>query len=256
MDALEIDRAHLVGNSMGGRVAIEVGLTAPDRVLSLSLLAPSMAWRRRRELVPLVQAAAPGAGGDPAHAAAAHGPRQFWGMFAQPGRLRPRGRRRRRRGVPAHLPDPRGPDRLLRRCPQHLPRGALRAERLLDPAARAASRRRCSSGATATRWCRRASAATCARRCPRPARTCCRVRPRAPGRAARAHATAWSASSSGSTRLPRGASYRPRSGLRVDRYMSRPCQKAVHTPLPTLESGQHQNGTDPSASDRRTEARA
>src|SRR3954464_3883148 len=32
MDALEIDRAHLVGNSMGGRVAIEVGLREPARV--------------------------------------------------------------------------------------------------------------------------------------------------------------------------------------------------------------------------------
>src|SRR5215203_4307598 len=30
MDELEIDRAHLVGNSMGGRVALEVGLTAPE----------------------------------------------------------------------------------------------------------------------------------------------------------------------------------------------------------------------------------
>src|SRR5215210_7022174 len=32
MDALCIDRAHLVRNSMGGRVAIEVGLRAPARV--------------------------------------------------------------------------------------------------------------------------------------------------------------------------------------------------------------------------------
>src|SRR6201991_816127 len=31
MDALDIERAHLVGNSMGGRVAIEVGLQRPDR---------------------------------------------------------------------------------------------------------------------------------------------------------------------------------------------------------------------------------
>ena len=30
MDALEIERAHLVGNSMGGRVAIEMGLTGPE----------------------------------------------------------------------------------------------------------------------------------------------------------------------------------------------------------------------------------
>ena len=48
MDTLAIDRAHLVGNSMGGRVAIEVGLEAPTRVRTLSLLAPSMAWLRGR----------------------------------------------------------------------------------------------------------------------------------------------------------------------------------------------------------------
>src|ERR1041384_7816631 len=30
MDALGIERAHLVGNSMGGRVALEVGLRTPE----------------------------------------------------------------------------------------------------------------------------------------------------------------------------------------------------------------------------------
>ena len=48
MDALGIDRAHLIGNSMGGRVAIEVGFDAPERVASLSLLAPALAFRRRQ----------------------------------------------------------------------------------------------------------------------------------------------------------------------------------------------------------------
>src|SRR5688572_5199241 len=32
MDALQIDRADLVGNSMGGRISIEVAMTTPDRV--------------------------------------------------------------------------------------------------------------------------------------------------------------------------------------------------------------------------------
>ena len=31
LDAAGIERAHVVGNSMGGRVGIELGLTAPDR---------------------------------------------------------------------------------------------------------------------------------------------------------------------------------------------------------------------------------
>jgi pimeloyl-ACP methyl ester carboxylesterase len=47
MDALEIDHAHLVGNSMGGRVAIEVGLTAPERVGGLGLLCPAVAFVKR-----------------------------------------------------------------------------------------------------------------------------------------------------------------------------------------------------------------
>src|SRR3954468_12687444 len=42
MDALGVERAHLVGNSMGGRVAIEVGLQHPERVASLSLLCPAV----------------------------------------------------------------------------------------------------------------------------------------------------------------------------------------------------------------------
>jgi pimeloyl-ACP methyl ester carboxylesterase len=48
LDAVRVDRAHLVGNSMGGRVAIETGLCSPDRVDRLGLLAPSLAWRRYR----------------------------------------------------------------------------------------------------------------------------------------------------------------------------------------------------------------
>ncbi len=47
MDNLGISRAHLVGNSMGGRVAIEMGLTAPERVTALGLLCPAVAWLRR-----------------------------------------------------------------------------------------------------------------------------------------------------------------------------------------------------------------
>ncbi|MGI8728117.1 MAG: alpha/beta fold hydrolase [Solirubrobacterales bacterium] len=48
MDSLGIERAHLIGNSMGGRVAIECGFTIPERVASLSLITPSLAWIRDR----------------------------------------------------------------------------------------------------------------------------------------------------------------------------------------------------------------
>jgi pimeloyl-ACP methyl ester carboxylesterase len=48
IDELEADRVHLIGNSMGGRVALEVGLRQPDRVNRLVLLAPSLAWLKAR----------------------------------------------------------------------------------------------------------------------------------------------------------------------------------------------------------------
>ena len=48
LDALGIGRAHLVGNSMGGRVAIELGLTEPARVGGIVLLSPALAWLRER----------------------------------------------------------------------------------------------------------------------------------------------------------------------------------------------------------------
>jgi pimeloyl-ACP methyl ester carboxylesterase len=59
LDAVELERAHVVGNSMGGRVAIEVGLGAPDRVDRLGLLAPSLAWLRDRPWAPLLRLVAP-----------------------------------------------------------------------------------------------------------------------------------------------------------------------------------------------------
>jgi pimeloyl-ACP methyl ester carboxylesterase len=55
MDALGLGRADVVGNSMGGRVALEIGLRYPERVGRLVLLAPSLAWRRERPWAPLVR---------------------------------------------------------------------------------------------------------------------------------------------------------------------------------------------------------
>jgi pimeloyl-ACP methyl ester carboxylesterase len=89
MDALAIDRADLVGNSMGGRVALEVGLRAPGRVRSLSLLAPSMAFRRGRELVPLVRILRPELAVLPPVLRPHHVRNRFWRMFARPERVDP-----------------------------------------------------------------------------------------------------------------------------------------------------------------------
>lgn len=55
MDALAVPRAHMIGNSMGGRVALELGLRHAERVGRLALLAPSLAWRRARPFAPLVR---------------------------------------------------------------------------------------------------------------------------------------------------------------------------------------------------------
>ncbi|MEA2420874.1 MAG: hypothetical protein QOE60_3080, partial [Thermoleophilaceae bacterium] len=55
LDALGLDDAHLVGNSMGGRVAIEAGLMDRDRVRGLVLLSPALAWLRDRRWAPVVR---------------------------------------------------------------------------------------------------------------------------------------------------------------------------------------------------------
>lgn len=55
MDALELRQAHMIGNSMGGRVALELGLRHTERVGRLALLAPSLAWRRERPWAPVVR---------------------------------------------------------------------------------------------------------------------------------------------------------------------------------------------------------
>jgi pimeloyl-ACP methyl ester carboxylesterase len=59
LDALGVERAHLVGNSMGGRVAIEAGLTQGDRVDGLALLSPALAWLRDRRWLRLVRLVRP-----------------------------------------------------------------------------------------------------------------------------------------------------------------------------------------------------
>jgi pimeloyl-ACP methyl ester carboxylesterase len=59
MDALGIETAHIAGNSMGGRVAIEAGLTDRERIGGLILLSPALAWLRPRRWAPVVRAMRP-----------------------------------------------------------------------------------------------------------------------------------------------------------------------------------------------------
>jgi pimeloyl-ACP methyl ester carboxylesterase len=62
MAALGLERAHVIGNSMGGRIALEMGLRFPERVGRLVLLAPSLAWRRERPWAPFVRVLSPHVG--------------------------------------------------------------------------------------------------------------------------------------------------------------------------------------------------
>ena len=48
LDALELERTHLLGHSLGGRVALEVAFEHPGRIDALILMTPSLAWLRER----------------------------------------------------------------------------------------------------------------------------------------------------------------------------------------------------------------
>lgn len=80
MDELEIPRTHLVGNSMGGRVAIEIGLNAPERVSAIGLLCPAVAWVKRG-LHPVVRLLRPEFGLLPHTFSRSTVASQFWSIF-------------------------------------------------------------------------------------------------------------------------------------------------------------------------------
>jgi pimeloyl-ACP methyl ester carboxylesterase len=87
LDALQVDRAHLVGNSMGGRVALEIALRSPERVRRLALLAPSLAWRRFRIAARVVRLLRPELGAIPVPMLHGIVLRSIRTMFAQPDRV-------------------------------------------------------------------------------------------------------------------------------------------------------------------------
>jgi pimeloyl-ACP methyl ester carboxylesterase len=80
LDELEIDTAHVVGNSMGGRIGIEMGLSAPDRVSALGLLCPAVAWIKRG-FHPIVRMLRPEFGLLPHGFSRKQVASQFWGTF-------------------------------------------------------------------------------------------------------------------------------------------------------------------------------
>lgn len=81
MDELDIQSAHLVGNSMGGRVALEVGLRRPERVRSIAALCPAVAFVKRG-LHPVVRLLRPELGMVPHRLRRGVVERQLYSMFA------------------------------------------------------------------------------------------------------------------------------------------------------------------------------
>jgi pimeloyl-ACP methyl ester carboxylesterase len=55
LDALDLERAHFVGHSMGGRIALELGFREPERTTGLVLMTPAMAWLRERRWAPYLR---------------------------------------------------------------------------------------------------------------------------------------------------------------------------------------------------------
>jgi len=87
-DALGISRAHVAGNSMGGRVAIELGLRHPERVAALVLLCPAVAFVKRT-YHPIVRALRPELGLLPHQLSREKVAAHFWSLFADPDGIDP-----------------------------------------------------------------------------------------------------------------------------------------------------------------------
>ncbi len=118
LDAMQVERAHVVGLSLGGAAAQELALAHPERVRSLALLSTFAAQGpRTRALLQAWRVLYPLVAREP-------GPelRAAWERQADPRRARPaRAPRRRRRAGPPH--PRRGADRHSRRRARGEPRG-------------------------------------------------------------------------------------------------------------------------------------
>jgi pimeloyl-ACP methyl ester carboxylesterase len=88
-DAVGVDRPVLIGNSLGGRTALEAGLEYPDRVGGLVLLAPAVAFRKLRQFVPLVRKLNPRWASLPVPMTRKVAALELRRMFAVPGRISP-----------------------------------------------------------------------------------------------------------------------------------------------------------------------
>jgi pimeloyl-ACP methyl ester carboxylesterase/putative sterol carrier protein len=89
LDEVGVSRAVLLGNSLGGRIALEIAMLEPERVSALVLLAPAVAFRRLRQFVPFVRLLRPEAAALPLPMTRGMARATLRGMFSQPSRLTP-----------------------------------------------------------------------------------------------------------------------------------------------------------------------
>jgi pimeloyl-ACP methyl ester carboxylesterase len=88
-DAVQVERPVLVGNSLGGRTALEAGLEYPDKVGGLVLLSPAVAFRKMRQFVPLVRRLNPQWASIPVPMTRKMAMLELRSMFAVPERISP-----------------------------------------------------------------------------------------------------------------------------------------------------------------------
>jgi pimeloyl-ACP methyl ester carboxylesterase len=81
--------AVLIGNSLGGRTALQAALDSPEAVRGLVLLCPAVAFRKLRQFVPLVRLVPDHVATLPVHFPRALATRGLRNLFADPSRLPP-----------------------------------------------------------------------------------------------------------------------------------------------------------------------
>ncbi|HEY2297376.1 MAG TPA: alpha/beta fold hydrolase [Jatrophihabitans sp.] len=79
--------AVLIGNSLGGRTALQAALDAPEAVSGLVLLCPAVAFRKLRQFVPLVRLVPDRVAALPVHLPRRLATRGLRNLFAEPSRL-------------------------------------------------------------------------------------------------------------------------------------------------------------------------
>ena len=87
LDEVGIEKCVLLGNSLGGRISLEIALLEPHRVSALVLLAPAVAFRRLRQFVPFVRLLRPEAAALPLPMTRGMARATLRAMFSQPSRL-------------------------------------------------------------------------------------------------------------------------------------------------------------------------